>query len=577
MHERNDDNDDMVVIPFIPTQVDIADVGRTNGRLIPQEQVADVKMRIAKIKSADGRYSKKELNTPYSVTKINDQYFAIYKGEQHGKLLGKGAFGSVKLVQNIETGTWAVIKTIRKKLDSDQESHDRSISREKESLQKAEHFIGHVQRKSKKKDVMQDEIIMILAPGMTVSNIIKHHNMPAVKWLDLAIGMMQSAKKMHRNGLIHRDIKPANMLAETTTNTVKLVDFGLARMMDPETKSYLGSRAGTAAYMAPEIKFEGKKARDYNEATEVYALGITLIRIFKLEQVSDYVEKTLASAQQIHNQKLLDKLCLLAASMVHKNPSKRPSLEEVIEVLSDLRNNELDLVSKINSLVYLNVNEYFKLNDIQKESLFNALKSVDEVQLCHPYNPWAPEVLMIIRHELELHGISVAPHGITLRNTDDTQKTVDRLKEITAQRGAKKNVIYSSYFLNLSADMDAECDYQFRRSIDSLEISDTHKHIAITNIERQISRIDAKNPRDRRLQFLREFKHGLENNLTRTYRQLFDELTRLQENMSIYETTSPARSLARKLGFTSTATKKVGETSQSILNDAHRGKWTGNK
>src|SRR3990167_3376890 len=484
MFKRHTGNQDE--IPFIPSLIDIDDVAPSNGRLIPQEQIADIKARIAAIKSEDGRYSKKELGTKFSITRIHHQYFAIYKGEQHGKLIGKGKFGSVKFVQNIDTGTWAVIKTIRKKSESDQESHDKSISREKESLQKADHFIGHVQRKSRKKEVVQDEIIMILAPGTTVANIIKHRNMPAVKWLDLSIGIIHSTQELHFRELLHRDIKPANIIADTMTGTVKLVDFGLARKFDLKTRAYTGSYAGSPKYMAPEIEKHNKEMRSFNEATEVFALGITLIELFKLHRTGSNVEKTIESVQAIHNQKLLNRLCKLTASMVHKNMKKRPSLDDVFETLSDLRNNELDLVSKINSLVYLNVNEYMQLNDVQKENLFNALKNVDEVQLCLAPNPWSQEFLMVIRHDLETHGISVASHGIAFRHGKNTEKIIAQLKENTTQRGAHKGVIYSSYYLKLSKDTNVDYTNLLRRSIDSLEISSSHKATAISNIERQI-------------------------------------------------------------------------------------------
>ncbi|MFL6677357.1 MAG: serine/threonine-protein kinase, partial [Burkholderiaceae bacterium] len=55
----------------------------------------------------------------------------------------------------------------------------------------------------------------------------------------------------HRSGIVHRDIKPSNILFDPTTGTVKVTDFGSARVADTAaTRS--GVMLGTPAYMAPE-------------------------------------------------------------------------------------------------------------------------------------------------------------------------------------------------------------------------------------------------------------------------------------------------------------------------------------
>jgi serine/threonine-protein kinase len=78
----------------------------------------------------------------------------------------------------------------------------------------------------------------------------------------------------HRAGVVHRDVKPSNVLFDPTTGTVKMTDFGSARVADTvATRS--GLIVGTPAYMAPEL-IAG------NEATpqcDLYSLGVTLFEL----------------------------------------------------------------------------------------------------------------------------------------------------------------------------------------------------------------------------------------------------------------------------------------------------------
>ena len=78
----------------------------------------------------------------------------------------------------------------------------------------------------------------------------------------------------HRNGIVHRDIKPSNILFDPTTGTVKVTDFGSARVADTAaTRS--GVMLGTPAYMAPE-QLAGA---DATPQCDLYALGVLLFEL----------------------------------------------------------------------------------------------------------------------------------------------------------------------------------------------------------------------------------------------------------------------------------------------------------
>jgi hypothetical protein len=94
---------------------------------------------------------------------------------------------------------------------------------------------------------------------------------------NIAIKLARAAATLHRAGIVHRDIKPDNVILERG-ESLKLIDFGVVRISGMED-SPAEDIPGTPAYMAPEM-FDGEGG---NEATDVYALGVTMFRTFSGE------------------------------------------------------------------------------------------------------------------------------------------------------------------------------------------------------------------------------------------------------------------------------------------------------
>jgi tetratricopeptide (TPR) repeat protein len=90
----------------------------------------------------------------------------------------------------------------------------------------------------------------------------------------LAAHVADGLAAAHAAGLVHRDVKPANVLLESATGRAKVLDFGLARVLESESGlTREGSLAGTPTYMSPEqlqhpVVVDGR--------TDVYGLGVTL-------------------------------------------------------------------------------------------------------------------------------------------------------------------------------------------------------------------------------------------------------------------------------------------------------------
>jgi serine/threonine protein phosphatase PrpC len=91
---------------------------------------------------------------------------------------------------------------------------------------------------------------------------------------NIAIRLARAVATLHHDGIIHRDIKPDNVILEGE-GSLKLIDLGAVRIRGFED-TVPEEIPGTRAYVAPEM-FAGEAG---NEATDIYALGVTVFRAF---------------------------------------------------------------------------------------------------------------------------------------------------------------------------------------------------------------------------------------------------------------------------------------------------------
>ena len=93
----------------------------------------------------------------------------------------------------------------------------------------------------------------------------------------LALQIASALEAAHRSRILHRDLKPANILV-TATGNVKLLDFGLAKLMagdEDVTCTIEGTVFGTASYMSPEQA----RGRPLDERSDVFSFGAVLYEV----------------------------------------------------------------------------------------------------------------------------------------------------------------------------------------------------------------------------------------------------------------------------------------------------------
>ncbi len=119
-------------------------------------------------------------------------------------------------------------------------------------------------------------MVMELLRGRDLQQLITGHRtgLPIEQVTDLARQALDALACAHEDGVVHRDIKPANLFL-LDRGTLKICDFGIARLAGATKLTATGSIAGTPVYMAPEqIRGGGVDCR-----TDLYALGCVLYQL----------------------------------------------------------------------------------------------------------------------------------------------------------------------------------------------------------------------------------------------------------------------------------------------------------
>ncbi len=119
-----------------------------------------------------------------------------------------------------------------------------------------------------------DEFYMILeyVPGKTLEAIERERGaLDAKTAVPIFAKMLESMQYAHDIGIFHRDIKPANIML-TTWGTVKMMDFGIARVLGAARQTREGALVGTMEYLAPERV----KGSEGGPAADIYSLGVVL-------------------------------------------------------------------------------------------------------------------------------------------------------------------------------------------------------------------------------------------------------------------------------------------------------------
>ena len=247
---------------------------------------------------------------------------------KYGRLLGKGAFGKVNIALHLASGRLVAIKSFNKKKLTTRRAR-RKIKTEIEVLCKLRSpFCTQIY------DYFETDthilIVMEYICGDLLGFMRKRSKIsePTAKIIFKQI--IKGLQYIHKRKIVHRDIKLDNVLIDLT-NTVKICDFGVSRILTPGDTMY--EHCGTPAYIAPEI-FRNEGYEGYS--CDIWSAGVTLYYMLagmqpfkggKLEELKE----TILKGQYDIIKDVSNEANDLISKMLVLNPKERITIEGILK------------------------------------------------------------------------------------------------------------------------------------------------------------------------------------------------------------------------------------------------------
>ncbi|MER7174137.1 protein kinase domain-containing protein [Streptomyces mesophilus] len=176
----------------------------------------------------------------------------------------------------------------------------------------------------------------LFIPGENLGTHVRRHGpLPLGRLRELATGLAEALRELHRTDVVHRDLKPANvMLAE---DGPRVIDFGISRAAafhDGQPLTDTGRVMGTPPYMSPEQLTD---PREVGPPADVFSLGSVLVYAatgrgpFDGDSPYETAIRVVEGAPQLDG--VPDELRPVVERCLHKSPKDRPTPDELLALL----------------------------------------------------------------------------------------------------------------------------------------------------------------------------------------------------------------------------------------------------
>ena len=230
-----------------------------------------------------------------------DKTFGPYKTT---KLLGMGGMGEVYRARDTRLGRDVAVKVLPPQFSADPERVIRS-EREAKLLASLNHpNIAAIYDIQESDDGIRC-LILEFVEGQTLSARLRQGGLRIEEALEICRQIAEALEAAHEKQIVHRDLKPANVII-TPQGKVKVLDFGIAKMLEPQAPASATSAPtlsaamvlGTPSYMSPEQA----RGQNVDKRTDIWAFGCVLYESLTNRQAFTGATSSDAMAQVLDRQ-----------------------------------------------------------------------------------------------------------------------------------------------------------------------------------------------------------------------------------------------------------------------------------
>ena len=261
-----------------------------------------------------------------SQTQLMDGRFKVLRH------LGAGGMSEVYLAEQVSLGRKVALKVLRKEVGRTTEARER-FRREAQLLSSVDHpavvrVIDFAQ------SAHSTCLVMELAEGSTLESLLRQGPLEPSRAVNLLLQLAEGLAAIHERGIVHRDLKPQNVVVTPTPRgeQARILDFGIAHLLDDGANDQPGMVEGTPAYLSPEQA----RGTPVDTSTDTYSFAVMAFRMlsgcfpFPGPQPRDYLLQHLSTPplpldQVAPGLSSLPELTALVMRCLEKDPSLRPA------------------------------------------------------------------------------------------------------------------------------------------------------------------------------------------------------------------------------------------------------------